>query len=70
MTLNNNNKPYNVYTWRYLQNCPGNSSIQQKKANFTSKLDLNLWKKLIKYHNWNRALYGAGNWTLGKEDQI
>jgi hypothetical protein len=35
-----------------------------KKTLFTSKLDLNLRKKLVKFYIWNMALYGAETWTL------
>jgi hypothetical protein len=40
-----------------------------KKTLFTSKLDLNLRKKLVKCYTWSIALYGAGTWTLRKLDQ-
>jgi hypothetical protein len=36
---------------------------------FTSKLDLNLRKKLVKCYILSMALYGAENWTLRKVDQ-
>jgi hypothetical protein len=36
---------------------------------FTSKLDLNLRKKLVKCYIWSIALYGAETWTLEKVDQ-
>ena len=36
---------------------------------FTSKLDLNLRKKLIKCYTWSMAFYGAENWTLRAADQ-
>jgi hypothetical protein len=36
---------------------------------FTSKLDLNLRKKLVKCYIWSIALYGAETWTLRKVDQ-
>jgi hypothetical protein len=32
----------------------------------TSKLDLNLRKKLVKCYIWSIALYGAESWTLWK----
>jgi hypothetical protein len=35
-----------------------------KKNLFTSKLDLNLTRKLVKCYVWNIALCGAGTWTL------
>jgi hypothetical protein len=43
--------------------------FKKKKAFFTSKLDLNLRKKLIKCYIWSIALYGAETWTLRKVDQ-
>jgi hypothetical protein len=40
-----------------------------KKTLFTSKLDLNVRKKLVKCYIWSIALYGAEMWTLQKVDQ-
>jgi len=40
-----------------------------KKAVFTSKLDLHLRKKPVKCYIWSIALYGADTWTLRKVDQ-
>jgi len=40
----------------------------KKKTLFTSKLDLNLRKKLA-MNIWNIVLYGAEIWTLRKVDQ-
>jgi hypothetical protein len=41
-----------------------------KKGNlFTTKLDLNLMKKLVKCYIWRIALYDAKTWTLRKEDK-
>jgi hypothetical protein len=40
-----------------------------KKTLFSSKLDINLRKKLVKCHIWSIALYGAEIWTLRKVDQ-
>jgi hypothetical protein len=40
-----------------------------KRTVFTSKLDLELRKKLVKCSIWNIALYGAETWTLRKLDQ-
>jgi hypothetical protein len=40
-----------------------------KKLIFTSKLDLNVRKKLIKCCIWSISLYGAEKWTLWKVDQ-
>jgi hypothetical protein len=39
-----------------------------KKTLFTSKLDFNLRKKLVKCYIWSTALYGAEMWTLQKAD--
>jgi hypothetical protein len=36
-----------------------------KKILFTSKLELNLSKKLVKCYIWSVALCGAETWTLG-----
>jgi hypothetical protein len=41
----------------------------RRKNLFTSKLDLNLRKKLVKCYIWSIALYGAETWTLRKIDQ-
>jgi len=41
----------------------------KKKTLFTSKLDLNLRKKLIKCYISGMALYGAETWTLRAADQ-
>ena len=40
------------------------AAFSKKKTLFTSKLDLNLRKKLIKFYIWSVALYGAETWTL------
>ena len=40
-----------------------------KKNLLTSKLDLNLRKKLVKCYIWSIVLCGAENWTLWKVDQ-
>jgi hypothetical protein len=37
-----------------------------KKALFTSKLNLNLRKKPVKCYIWSTGFYGAENWTLQK----
>ena len=39
-------------------------AFNKKKNLFTSKLDLNLRKKLVKCYVWSMALYGAETWTL------
>ena len=40
-----------------------------KKTLFTSKLNLNLRKKLVKCYVWNMALYGAEIWAFRAADQ-
>jgi hypothetical protein len=40
-----------------------------KKTLFTSTLDLELRKKLVKCYVWSIALYGAETWTLRAVDQ-
>ena len=45
------------------------AAFSKKNTLFTSKLDLNLRKKLIKCYIWSMALYGAETWTLRAADQ-
>ena len=45
------------------------AAFRKKKTLFTSKMDLNLRKKLIKCYIWSMALYGAETWTLRTADQ-
>ena len=45
------------------------AAFSKKKILFTSKLDLNLRKKLIKCYIWSMVLYGAETWTLRVADQ-
>jgi hypothetical protein len=46
------------------------AAFNNKKKNlFTSKLDLNLRKNLVKCYIWSIALYSAETWTLQKIDQ-
>jgi hypothetical protein len=42
------------------------AAFNKKKNLFTSKLDLNLRKKLVKCYIWSLALYGAETWILRK----
>jgi hypothetical protein len=39
------------------------------RKSFTSKLDLNLRKKLVMCYIWGIALYGGETWTLREVDQ-
>jgi hypothetical protein len=43
--------------------------FHEMKTPFTSKLDLNLRKKLVKYYFWSMDVYGTETWTLRKVDQ-
>jgi hypothetical protein len=45
------------------------AASNKTKTLFTSKLDLNLRKKLVKCYIWSIVLYGAETWTLRKVDQ-
>jgi hypothetical protein len=45
------------------------SAFNKKNTLFTSKLDLNLRRKLLKCYIWSMALYGAETWTLRAADQ-
>jgi hypothetical protein len=42
--------------------------FNEKRALFTSTLDLELRKKLVKCYIWSIALYGAETWTLRSVD--
>jgi hypothetical protein len=45
------------------------AAFSKKETLFTSKLELNLVKKLVKCYIWSIPLYGSGTWTLRKVDQ-
>jgi hypothetical protein len=45
------------------------AAFNKKKTLSTSKLDINLRKKLVKCYICSIALYGAEKWTLRKVDQ-
>jgi hypothetical protein len=45
------------------------AAFNQKRTLFTSALDLELRKKLMKCYVWSIALYGAETWTLQAVDQ-
>jgi len=45
------------------------AAFNKKRSLFTSTLDLELRKKLVKCYVWSIALYGAENWTLRAVDQ-
>jgi len=45
------------------------AALNKKRTLFTSTLDLELRKKLVKRYIWSIALYGAETWTLRAVDQ-
>jgi len=45
------------------------AAFSKKKTLFTSTLDLEFRKKIIKCYIWSIALYGAETWTLRAVDQ-
>jgi len=45
------------------------AAFNKMKNLFTSKFDLNLRKKLVKFYVWSMVLYGAETWTLRATDQ-
>ena len=45
------------------------TAFNKKNTLFTSTLDLELRKKLVKCYVWSIALYGAETWTLRAVDQ-
>jgi len=45
------------------------AAFNNRKNHFTSTLDLNLRKKLVKCYIWSMALYGAETWMLRAVDQ-
>jgi len=47
----------------------GKAAFNKKRAVFTSTLDFELRKKLLKCFIWSIALYGAETWTLRAVDQ-
>jgi hypothetical protein len=44
-------------------------AFKKNRALFTTKIDLELRKKLVKCYSWSIALYGAENLTLRAADQ-
>ena len=45
------------------------AAVNKMRALFTSKLDLNVRKKLVKCYIWSIAFYGAETWTPQKAKQ-
>jgi hypothetical protein len=50
------------------RNVKAKAAFNKKQALFTSKLDLNLRKKIVNCYIWSTALCGAETWTLRKVD--
>ena len=50
-------------------NAMAKAALNKKRALFTSTLDLQLRKKLVKCYIWSIALYGAETGTLRAVDQ-
>jgi hypothetical protein len=45
------------------------AAFNKKRALFTSTLDSELRKKLVKWYVWSMAIYGAKTWTIRTVDQ-
>jgi hypothetical protein len=45
------------------------AAFNNNRALFTSRMDLELRKKLVKCYIWSIALYGAETWTFRAVDQ-
>jgi hypothetical protein len=45
------------------------AAFNKNRALFTSTLDLEMRKKLVKCYIWSLALYGAETWTIRAADQ-
>jgi len=45
------------------------AAFNKRRTHFTSTLDLEKRKKLVKCYIWSTALYGAETWTLRAVDQ-
>ena len=48
------------------RNAVAKAALKKKKGLFTSTLDLNVRRKLVKFCIWSMALNGAETWTLRK----
>jgi hypothetical protein len=45
------------------------AASDKKRALFTSNMDLEMRKKLVKFYTWSIAVYGAETWMLRALDQ-
>jgi len=55
------------FCWQYT--AVAKAAFNKKRTLFTSTLDLELRKKLVKCYIWSIALYGAETWTLRAVDK-
>jgi hypothetical protein len=53
-----------IYIYIYIK-----AAFNKKRALFTSRMDLELRKKLVKCYIWSIAFYGTETWTLWAVDQ-
>jgi len=59
-----------IFTWEIkFRIAMSKAAFKNRKNLFTSTLDLNLRKKLVKCYIWSMALYGAETWMLRAVDQ-
>jgi hypothetical protein len=56
------------FFWRLHRIALAEAAFNKKKALFTSTLDLELRKKLVKCYIWSIVLHGAETWTLRAVD--
>ena len=56
--------------WKWSPGLPWRKQHSTRKSPFTSKLCLNLRKKLVKCCNWNAAVCGAESWILREISEI
>ena len=62
------NKWCKMFTWNWIQDCHGRSSIQQEDSSH-QQIWTYVTKKLVQWHTWSRALYGPETGALRKLDQ-
>jgi hypothetical protein len=53
----------------YIRLAMAKAAFNKKMEIFTSKMDLELKKNLVKCYIWSIELYGAETWTLRAEDE-
>jgi hypothetical protein len=61
----NHNEYYVKKRWLvHKENKDAKEEFNRKISLFTSKLNIEIRKKLIRYYVWSIALYGSETWTL------